>query len=429
LLKCPVPDVLFGGARGGGKSDALLGDWVAHASRANGWGRGIIFRRTMPELEELIARSRQLYTPLGAEWFTGRKTWEFPCGANLKMRWLDRDQDADRYQGHQYTYIGVDEVGTWPDPAPMDKLRATLRTVHRIPCVMRATANPGGVGQGWINERYIKPSAPGVPFYDKLRRVWRVFIPSKLKNNRILMDADPDYENRLRSSGPPWLVKAWLDGDWNASAGQSYFLEDAFLVDKQPVDYPRFCDSVVAVMDTAVKTGSGHDGTAVSYWAYSSRVGIPLVLLEWDILQIEGALLEKWIEGVFLRLEELSASCKARYGSVGAYIEDAASGAILLQQCALRGLPATPLPSELTAAGKDARALNAGPQIYRGNVKFSRHAYEKTMLFKGETRNHMLSQVCGFKLGDKDAGRRADDLLDTLTYAVAITLGNQEGIG
>lgn len=423
-----MPDVLFGGARGGGKSDAILGDWVAHAGRARGWGRGAIFRRTMPELEELIARSHELYEPLGAEWFSGRKTWNFPCGSNLKMRWLDRDQDADRYQGHQYTYIGIDEIGTWPSPAPIDKLRATLRTVHHIPCVMRTTANPGGIGQHWINERYIRPAQPGIPFFDEERRVWRVFIPSRLRDNRKLMDADPTYEDRLRSSGPPWLVRAWLDGDWTASAGQAYFIEDAFLVDGQPVEYPRFCDSVLAVIDTAVKTGSGHDGTAVSYWCTSARTGIPLMLLDWDIIQIEGALLEIWIKGVFERLEELAQETHARYGSIGGYIEDAQSGSVLLQQCALRGYPATALPSNLTSIGKDGRALNAGPEVYRGNVKFSRYAYEKTMQFKGETRNHMLSQTVGFKLGDKDAAKRSDDLLDTLTYAVAITLGNSEGV-
>jgi hypothetical protein len=342
-------------------------------------------------------------------------------------------EDANHYitsggMVNKNSYLGADEIGTWPSPSPLDKLRATLRTVHRIPCILRTTANPGGIGQHWINERYIRPSPPGVPFFDEERRVWRVFIPSRLRDNRKLMEADPGYEDRLRSSGPPWLVRAWLDGDWTASAGQSYFVEDAFLVDGQPVEYPRFCDSVLAVIDTAVKTGSGHDGTAVSYWCTSARTGIPLMLLDWDIIQIEGALLEIWIKGVFDRLEELARETHARYGSIGAYIEDAQSGAVLLQQCALRGYPAVALPSELTSMGKDGRALNAGPEVYRGNVKFSRHAYEKTVQFKGETRNHMLSQVTGYRLGDKDAAKRSDDLIDTLTYTVAISLGNSEGI-
>ncbi len=78
--------------------------------------------------------------------------------------------------------------------------------------------------------------------------------------------------------------------------------------------------------------------------------------------------------------------------------------------------------------GKDQRALNASPQVFQGNVKFSRYAYEKTSNFKGQERNHMWSQMVDFRIADKEAYRRADDLLDTGTNAIAITLGNSEGI-
>lgn len=289
---------------------------------------------------------------------------------------------------------------------------------------MRLTANPGGVGQQWINERYIQPAPPVTPFYDANRRTWRVYIPSRLQDNRRLIEADPGYEDRVRSSGPAWLVRAWLDGDWSATAGHAFFTEDIFLVDGKPVAYPRWCRNVFAVLDTAVKTGSGNDGTAVSYWANCDD---GIVLLDWDIVQIEGAMLEIWIQGVFSRLEELAKECGARFGSTGVEIEDAQSGSILLQQCAMRGWPAHPLPAKLTSAGKDARTLNAGPAVYQGRVKFSAHAYNKTVTFKDETKNHLLTQVTGYKLGDKDAAKRSDDLFDTVTYAVAITCGGTEG--
>jgi len=295
--------------------------------------------------------------------------------------------------------------------------------------MMRLTANPGGVGQQWVRERYIKPSPPCVPFYDELRRQWRVYIPSRLSDNKKLVEADPTYIDRLYSSGPDWLVRAWLDGDWDASSSQSFFAEEAFLVEGKPVDYPAGCHHVFAVIDTAVKTGSGNDGTAVSYWASGERYGqYPLVLLDWDIIQIEGALLEGWIKTVFSRLEELARECRAVYGSIGSFVEDAQSGSLLLQQCAMRGWPASALPSTLTAAGKDGRAWNAARPVYSGKVKFSRPAIEKTVTYKGETKNHLLSQVVGFHIGDKDAAKRADDLLDTVTYAIAITLGDGEGI-
>jgi len=210
--------------------------------------------------------------------------------------------------------------------------------------------------------------------------------------------------------------------------GASYFDLQDLLVDGEPVEYPTFCDTIFLVIDTAVKAGKDHDGTAVSWWSYSTHGGHKLICLDWDIISIDGALLETWIPGALERGEELAKVCRARFGSQGAWIEDAQSGAILLQQCANRGLPAAALPAKLTSAGKDARAINASGPVFRGDVKLSRHAYDKIATFKGTTRNHMVSQIAGFRIGDKHASTRADDLLDTFTYAVAITLGDQEGI-
>ena len=140
-------------------------------------------------------------------------------------------------------------------------------------------------------------------------------------------------------------------------------------------------------------------------------------------------MLEHWIPNVFRRLEELAKECRARMGSGGAWIEDAQSGSIQLQQCANRGLPAQALPAKLTSAGKDGRALNVSGVVYQGMVKFSRYAFEKTVAFKGQTRNHLWSQIVGFRIGDKAAASRSDDGLDTFCYACAIALGNQEGVG
>ena len=213
--------------------------------------------------------------------------------------------------------------------------------------------------------------------------------------------------------------------DWS---GVAFFELAKLLVNGVPVEYPTTCEGVVAIIDTAVKTGSENDGTAVSYWAYDNVLRSPIVCLDWDIQQIEGASLEVWVPQVFTRLEQLAKQCRARLGSQGAFIEDASSGAILLQQCANRELPAQPLPIELTRVGKDVRAINASSPVYRGMVKFARYAYEKTTTYKETTLNHMVSQVLGFRVGDKLAAKRADDLLDTFTYAVAICCGDRDGI-
>lgn len=212
--------------------------------------------------------------------------------------------------------------------------------------------------------------------------------------------------------------------DWS---GVAFFERDRMLVDGRPVALPQHPDAVFATIDSATKTGQEHDGTAVMYWARSAHIGHPLVLLDWDIVQIEGSLLETWLPTVFQNLEALAQATKARNGSVGAWIEDKNSGTILIQQAMRRGWPARAIDSKLTALGKDERAISVSGYVYRGEVKWAATAYDKVATFKGQTRNHALAQVTGFRIGDKDAAKRADDLADTFMYGVAIALGNIEG--
>ena len=105
-----INELLFGGARGGGKSDFLLGDFAQDINIGPTW-RGIIFRKSYPELEELLVRAKEIYMPLGATYRVAEKTFVFPSGSTLKLRHLEQEGDADLYQGHQYTWIGWDELG------------------------------------------------------------------------------------------------------------------------------------------------------------------------------------------------------------------------------------------------------------------------------------------------------------------------------
>jgi hypothetical protein len=112
--------------------------------------------------------------------------------------------------------------------------------------------------------------------------------------------------------------------DW---AGVSFFAREKLLEQNEPIPYPVGCDCVFAVIDTAAKTGTENDATAVTLFARGQRGGrFPLMILDWDIAQIEGAVLETWLPSVFERLEELSRLCRARFGSVGTWIEDKSSG-------------------------------------------------------------------------------------------------------
>ena len=203
--------------------------------------------------------------------------------------------------------------------------------------------------------------------------------------------------------------------DWS---GVAFFELDKLLDQGKPVPMPTRCDLIYAVLDTATKTGAGNDGTGVTYWA-RSRVGpYRLILLDYDLVQIEGAVLEQWLPSVLQRCTDLAKQCGAVMGSAGAFIEDKASGEILLQQARRRNLPARAIDSRLTAMGKDERAISVSGYHYRGDVKISDEAYGKSFMYKGTQRNHLLSQVTSFRVGDKDAYKRADDLLDSYCMAL-----------
>lgn len=246
-LSCPATELFFGGAAGGGKSDFLLGDFAQGLKYGKKWN-GILFRQTTTELEELQKRAEELYKPLGAE-FKGKggklsNTWVFPNGATLKMRYLEKEKDVGRYQGHQYTWIGIDELGNYPTPYCWEFMESRLRSPYGIPCYIRGSANPGGIGHAWIKQRFMDNHIPNQIFYRTKKldngretKVSVCFIPSKLEDNVILMNNDPDYEARLMNL-PAHLARAMRYGDWSVFEGQVF---ESFNPDKnviKPISLP-----------------------------------------------------------------------------------------------------------------------------------------------------------------------------------------------
>lgn len=210
--------------------------------------------------------------------------------------------------------------------------------------------------------------------------------------------------------------------DWS---GVAFFARESLLVNDLPVAYPARCDAVFATVDTAVKTNLEHDSTFATFWAISKGFNpYPLVVLDWDITQIEGDVLHHWLKGVLDRCEELAKVCGARRGSIGALIEDKQTGTVLIQHGKRNGWKVHAIDSKLTSLGKDERAIVASGPVYQGKVKVSDFAYHKTKPHKGAVRNHLLSQVFGFRVGQKN---QPDDGLDTFTYGVSVGLGGPEG--
>lgn len=247
LITCPVFEVFFGGARGGGKTEGSIGDWLQHSATYGEHAIGIFVRRKFKQLSEVIARTKALFPKIGAKYHEQRAEWVMPGGGRLKFVYLERDSDAEEYQGHSYTRIYVEEVTNFPSPTPIDRLRATLRSGAGVPVGMRLTGNPGGPGHQWVKKRYIDPNPAG---YEIIKEsclidrgdgpeevsLERVFIPSKLGDNMLLMRNDPTYVLRLRQSGSEALVKAWLEGNWDIVEG-AFFDEWDEALHVKPADY------------------------------------------------------------------------------------------------------------------------------------------------------------------------------------------------
>ncbi len=222
LLACPAFEAFFGGARGGGKTDGILGEWGQHSGRYGEDAIGLMIRRTRLQLTETFERAKAIYRLLGATFTEAPMRCIMPNGARLNFAYLERDADAENYQGHSYTRIYIEEVGNFPSPTPILKLMAALRSGVGVPCRMRLTGNPGGPGHQWVKARYIDPAPMGwQPIRDPETGLDRVYIPSRVTDNQYL---GAGYIGQLRQSGNAALVRAWLEGDWSVVSG-AYFPE------------------------------------------------------------------------------------------------------------------------------------------------------------------------------------------------------------
>lgn len=220
FLAADEPEVLFGGAAGGGKSDALIIDALGLAQGAIEVSTysAIIFRRTYAELEQLIERSAALYTQIspGAKFNETHKTWTFPSGAKIRYRYLERPADRFRYQGSEFQYIAFDELTQHPTDVGYEYMQSRLRSgTNRLNLYVRATCNPGGFGHEWVRDRWLIPDdgQASTNVIDMDGEPWtRRFIPSRISDNAYL--AGTGYEKRLKML-PEMERKALLEGRWD----------------------------------------------------------------------------------------------------------------------------------------------------------------------------------------------------------------------
>jgi predicted phage terminase large subunit-like protein len=206
FLLLPNLEAMFGGAAGGGKSDALLMAALQYVDMP-GYA-ALLLRRTYKDLSlpgALMDRARAWLQPTAARWNDDKKTWTFPSGATLTFGYCESEADVYRYQGAELQFIGVDELTQWAE----FQYRYLLSRLRRlagvtIPIRMRAATNPGGVGHEWVKQRFVAQSP---------RETGRVFIPAKVADNPHLDQVA--YLESLALLDP--ITRAQLlAGDWTA---------------------------------------------------------------------------------------------------------------------------------------------------------------------------------------------------------------------
>lgn len=225
-------EALYGGAAGGGKSDCAVAEGLRQVNIPH--YRGIILRKTYPQLSELIDRSREIYHAAypDAKFNEQKHCWTFPSGAKIYFGAMQHTKDRTNYQGKRYDYIDFDELThfTWDEYSYLFSRNRPNGPGTR--CYIRAQANPGGIGHGWVKERFITAAPPLTPIYEEVNIIFpdghtekksrsRIFVPSSVFDNKILLENDPEYITRLASL-PENERKALLYGDWDCFSGQVF---------------------------------------------------------------------------------------------------------------------------------------------------------------------------------------------------------------
>ncbi len=223
---------------------------------------------------------------------------------------------------------------------------------------------------------------------------------------------------RLKANTEERTYKQEYEAEWVDWRGAGLISLDYLTPPLNPTHPPMM---VFATLDTAIKANLKNDGTAIVYAAYDD-VDKRLYILDWDIRQIETDLMSEWMPEILDRIAQYSIALRARSGSVGLWVEDAAGGTVMLQHARRHGMPAYAIDNRIKQLGKDARVTAILDYVYKKQVVLTPEALDKITKYKNAERNHLTKQVCGYIMGEKD---QEDDLLDAFTYAVLMAFAPQ----
>lgn len=227
FLECPVEECLLEGNRGGGKTESLVMDFAQHVGQGYGaeW-TGILFRKTYKQLSDVVRKTQKWFPRIwpAAKFNSSDMYWRWPGGEMLHLKYMEREDDYWNYHGHGYPWIGWEELTTWASDKCYRVMMSCWRSPHPdIPRKYRATTNPYGVGHNWVKRRFGLPVPYGGVVGPVIREGGdpeRVAIHSDLRENKVLMRADPGYANKIAAAARnPSEKRAWLEGSWDIVAG------------------------------------------------------------------------------------------------------------------------------------------------------------------------------------------------------------------
>ncbi len=284
FLQCSMFEVLYHGTRGPGKTDALLWAFARHVGKGFGaaW-TGVIFRQSYPQLADVQAKSEKWFRQVFpmAKFNRTKMMWEWPTGEKLLLRHMNRPEDYWNYHGHEYPFIGFEELTNWPSPDCFTSMFACCRcSTPGVPRMVRATTNPYGPGHHWVKNRYklagqwwkaVIQTEPRNAEGELERE--RAAIHGHIDENKILLEADPHYKQTIiASASNKAMAKAWLSGSWDIVAGGMF--GDVWRASINIV--PRFRPPLTWRLDRSFDWGSSRP-FSVGWWAESdgSDVEIP----------------------------------------------------------------------------------------------------------------------------------------------------------
>lgn len=371
---------LYGGAAGGGKSDALLMAALQYVDQPN--YSALILRKSYADLslpDAIMSRAQSwLSNYPEVRWSSERKTFTFPSGATLTFGYLESEQDKYRYQGAAFQFIAFDELTQFTRSQYL-YLFSRLRkaSTSGVPVRIRSASNPGGIGHDWVYERFMpkigEDGAIEVPLDNN--RNPRRFIPARLQDNPYL-----DYEEYVRALSELDAVtrEQLLNGDWKVRPVGGIFKPFSFSISDERPSAMRLC----RYWDMAA-TADGGDWTVGALLGRDLVTGYTYIL---DIVRLQGSPAQ---------VETAVATTAGRDGKkvpIRMEQEPGSSGLSVIDYYSRRILYGYDFRGVKSTGSKVQRAMPIAAQAERGNVR----------LLRGDWNSRFLDEAYAFPEGVYD---------------------------